>query len=83
MGICYGDGSYEQGVCPEWRLATTYYGGVSLARLVFAIIVSILCIAYIGFAARAVHKTRMARRQQRGGPVTSKGIGSDQDLNDL
>lgn len=72
-GICYGDGSYEQDVCPEWPLARRYKGGVPLARLAFAVLVTILYVGYVALAAAAVHRSRMASRRDGKQRATETG----------
>jgi hypothetical protein len=56
--ICYGDNSYDQGVCPEQPLTTVFYGGVAAARLAFAVWFIMLYLAYMAMAASAVNEYR-------------------------
>jgi hypothetical protein len=56
--LCYAENSYDMPVCPEWRLAHKFSGGMALARIVFAIMLGLLYFAYVVITTIAVNRTR-------------------------
>ncbi|KAI9792924.1 MAG: hypothetical protein M1816_001246 [Peltula sp. TS41687] len=81
-GMCY-DYRSEMGSCMEWPPTFDYPKPLPLTRIIFAVVIAVLYAVYLGFAASAVHRRRMAKRQQRrgGNPVVlMTDMGSDMEL---